>query len=196
MTAVLTICHGLGRINAALLALGRGLGACCMAVMVIVILLQVFFRYVLNNALPWPEELARFLMLWATGLMIPTAYRRGGFVSIEVLSRLLPRLLGMGLALILGLLALILLVKGAQIGWNEVTGFSGRAETDSLRVPASLAFDRWVKLPKWTMMSSLLVGLVLMIMVNIELMLRQLIALAGYDDQLKPIPDTVTMGAE
>jgi len=32
--------------------------------MVIVILLQVFFRYVLNNALPWPDELARFLMLW------------------------------------------------------------------------------------------------------------------------------------
>jgi TRAP-type transport system small permease protein len=196
VTAVLAFCHGLGRINGALLALGRWIGAGCMALMVIAILVQVFFRYVLNNALPWPEELARFLMLWATGLMIPTAYRRSGFVSIEVLSRLLPRLVGAVLGLILGLLALVLLVKGAQIGWNEVSGFAGRAETDSLRVPASLAFDRWVKLPKWTMMASLVVGLVLMIAVNIELLLRQIIALAGHDDRLKPIPDTVSLGAE
>lgn len=37
-----------------------------MAVMVITILLQVFFRYVLNSALPWPEELTTYLMSWMT----------------------------------------------------------------------------------------------------------------------------------
>lgn len=167
-----------------------------MGLMVVVILAQVFFRYVLNNALPWPEELARFLMLWATGLMIPTAYRRSGFVSIEIFSRLLPRVIGGVLALILGMLALVLLIKGAQIGWAEVTGFSGRAQTDSLRVPASISFDRWVKLPKSTMMASLLTGLVLMIAVNIELMLRQIIALAGHGARLAPIPETASLGAE
>lgn len=196
MTALLAICNGLGLINGALLALGRWIGAVCMALMVIAILVQVFFRYVLNNALPWPEELARFLMLWAAGLMIPTAYRRSGFVSIELFSRLLPRLIGGVLALILGLLALALLVKGAQIGWAEVTGFAGRAETDSLRLPASLALDRWVKLPKSTMMASLVVGLALMIAVNIELMLRQIIALVGQGDRLRPIPETASLGAE
>jgi TRAP-type transport system small permease protein len=46
------------------------------------------------------------------------------------------------------------------------------------------------------MMLSLVVGLVLMIAVNIELLLRQVITLAGHDDRLKPIPDTVSMGAE
>ena len=196
MTAFLVLCNGLARVNAALLALGRGLGAVCMGVMVIAILVQVFFRYVLNNALPWPEELARFLMLWATGLMIPTAYRRGGFVAIEVLARLLPRMAGAILGLILSMIALIVLVKGAQIGWNEVTGFAGRAETDSLRVPASLAFDRWVKLPKSTMMASLLVGLYLMIAVNIELMLRQIITLVGRGESLVPIAETASLGAE
>ena len=61
--------------------------------MVIVILVQVFFRYVLNNALPWPDELARFLMLWMTGFIAPSAYRWGGFVSIEMLPQLLPKLI-------------------------------------------------------------------------------------------------------
>ena len=49
--------------------------------LVLAILVQVVFRYGFNNALPWPDEAARFCMLWMTGLMAPTAFRRGGFVA-------------------------------------------------------------------------------------------------------------------
>ena len=62
--------------------IGRALSVFAIAVMVIVILTQVFFRYVLNNALPWPDEAARFMMLWLTGLMAPVALRQGGMVAI------------------------------------------------------------------------------------------------------------------
>ena len=58
--------------------IGRALSVFAIAMMVIVILTQVFFRYVLNNALPWPDEAARFMMLWLTGLMAPVAMRQGG----------------------------------------------------------------------------------------------------------------------
>lgn len=44
--------------------IGRQLSVFAMGLMVVIILTQVFFRYVLNNALPWPDEAARFLMLW------------------------------------------------------------------------------------------------------------------------------------
>ncbi|MDA9735148.1 TRAP transporter small permease subunit, partial [SAR116 cluster bacterium] len=57
-----------------MLKIGRNLAWIAIFLMVIVILLQVFFRYVLNNALPWPDELARFLMLWMTGFIAPSAY--------------------------------------------------------------------------------------------------------------------------
>jgi TRAP-type C4-dicarboxylate transport system permease small subunit len=77
VTALLALCNGLGLFNGAILALGRWIGALCLGLMVIVILTQVFFRYVLQSALPWPEETSRFLMLWSTGLMAPTAFRRG-----------------------------------------------------------------------------------------------------------------------
>ena len=40
-----------------------------------VILMQVFCRYVLGQALPWPEELARYMMVWMTFLAAPAAYR-------------------------------------------------------------------------------------------------------------------------
>ena len=61
--------------NNVVLKIGRGIGIIAIALMVVAILIQVFFRYVLNNALPWPDEAARFCMLWMTGLMAPTALR-------------------------------------------------------------------------------------------------------------------------
>ena len=75
--------------NTILLQLGRQLATVAIGLMVIIILIQVFFRYGLNSALPWPDEAARFLMLWMTGLIAPSAYRWGGFVSIEILFRFL-----------------------------------------------------------------------------------------------------------
>ena len=90
MSALLGLTNGLGAVNAALLTLGRRLGAFRVALMVVAILLQVFFRYVLSSALPWPEEAARFFLLWMAGLMAPTAFRRGGFVSIEMLCGFCP----------------------------------------------------------------------------------------------------------
>jgi TRAP-type transport system small permease protein len=87
VTALLALCNGLGLVNSMLLWLGRWIGAICLGLMVVAILAQVFYRYVLNNALPWPEEASRFLMLWSTGLMAPTAFRRGGFVAIDMIIR-------------------------------------------------------------------------------------------------------------
>ena len=83
----------LQNINTFILRIGRQLAWMAILLMVIVIIIQVFFRYVLNNALPWPDEAARFLMLWMTGLMAPSAYRWGGFVSIDMLQRFLPKTL-------------------------------------------------------------------------------------------------------
>ena len=74
----------LARCNTAILRLGRHLSVIALALMVVIMLLQVFFRYALNNALPWPDEAARFCMLWMTGLMAPLALRHGGFVAIDM----------------------------------------------------------------------------------------------------------------
>lgn len=196
MALLVGLARLIGIVNANALTLGRWLGAVCIAFMVVFILAQVFFRYVLGSALAWPEEASRFLMLWSAGLMIGTAYRRGGLVAIEILVAILPGLLRHILALALLALSLLLLWQGLQMGIREVTGISGRFGTDSLSVPVTWDLSQWKKVPKSWQMMSMVVGLIAMIAVNIELMLREIIALFGGAKRLPDIADQVTMGAE
>jgi TRAP-type C4-dicarboxylate transport system permease small subunit len=183
-------------VNDVLLRIGRALAVVALAIMVAVILAQVFYRYVLNNALPWPDEAARFMMLWMTGLIAPMAYRRGGFVAIDMLERALPVRVGAILSLVLLALSMAVLVMAAQIGWSEVTGFGGTFATASLWVPLSITFDEWLRVPRSWMMASLLVGLWLLILVNVELILRQVAALMGASAELPALMHTDLPEAE
>ena len=183
-------------VNASVLTLGRWLGALCILLMVVIILAQVFFRYVIGLGLPWPEEASRFLMLWSAGLMIGTAYRRGGFVAIDLLVALAPRVIQHVLTLALFAVSLVVLWKAWQIGWNEVTGLAGRFGTDSLNVPTSWDLSTWRKVPKSWQMASMLVGIAALIMVSVELILRELVAVLGRAADLPPISDRVVLGSE
>lgn len=196
MNGLLAVIVPLGLLNATLLRIGRAVGVVAVGLMVIAILVQVFFRYVLNHALPWPDEAARFCMLWMMGLMAPTAFRRGGFVAIETLSYMIPRRAAQVLGLFLLCISLLVLVVAVQIGWKEVTGFGGRFTTASLYVPTSLSFDSFYRVPRSWMMASLLVGIALLLMVNVELILRNIASLFGAGDRLPEIPETAVQGAE
>jgi TRAP-type C4-dicarboxylate transport system permease small subunit len=196
MGVLVAVLKPLGFVNAQVLRIGRAIGIVAIALMVLAILTQVFFRYVLNNALPWPDEAARFCMLWMTGLMAPTAFRRGGFVAIDMLGEALPSKLGQVLNLFLLLICLAVLVVAVQIGWKEVTGFGGKFATASLYIPVDLTFSEWFRIPRSWMMASLLVGVVLLISVNIELILRALVRLIGGDGRLESIPAPDMAGAD
>lgn len=218
MAMLLGLIAPLHALNTALGRLGHGFTVVAMGVMVFVIILQVFFRYVLNNALPWPDEAARFFMLWMTGLIAPVAYRRGGFVAIDMLGRALPARIGGALGLALLAVAMVVLLKGIQLGHTHtMSGCLFRS--GSLWVPFSVQFALpvpgtgmsltlctradaalgltwgWIKLPLATMYASLLVGMVLLTLVNLELMLRAMVAMMGGARSLRPIPGDV-VGAE
>ena len=191
MGGFLASIRGLGAFNAVILALGRWIGVACMVLMVIFILVQVFWRYVLSNPLPWPEEAARFGMLWLM-VVAPTALRRGGFVAIDMIQLALPRLIGGILTLVLLVPSLAVLVVAVRIGWAEVTGFSGRFTTSSLYYPTT---DGWEKMPRAWMMASLVAGLAMMVSVTVELILRQVAQLMGRGDALPAIPQAVDVAA-
>jgi len=72
ISAILAV---LDAINTRALKFGRTIGYVALGLMVLVILAQIFFRYVLNNALPWPEEAARGLMIWMMALVAPSLHR-------------------------------------------------------------------------------------------------------------------------
>jgi TRAP-type C4-dicarboxylate transport system permease small subunit len=173
--------------NDVVLRVGRGVAIVAIGLMVVAILIQVFFRYVLNHALPWPDEAARFAMLWMTGLIAPMAYRRGGFVAIDMVVRVLPERIGAVLSIFLLVVAGFVLTMAVQIGWGEVTGFGGRFATASLYIPLSLDFTEFFRVPRSWMMLSFFVGVVLLLIVNVELLLRSLITLLGHGDLLKDL---------
>lgn len=158
------------------LRIGRGIAIIAIGLMVCAILVQVFCRYVLGNALPWPEEAAIFLMLWMTAAIAPSAYRRGGFVALEIMSSALPQRAAALLALGLLMLSGMVLYIGAQMGLGEMTGLAGKFKSASLNYPT---LDGWEKMPNSWQIASLVTGLWLLLVVNVELILRNLITLAG-----------------
>jgi TRAP-type C4-dicarboxylate transport system permease small subunit len=171
--------RGLAALNARLLAVGRWGAIACLAVMVTVVLAQVVARYGLDAAMRWPEELSRFLMLWMTGLAAPTALRHGGFVAIETLPSFLPRTPALVLGLVLWTLALVVLLFAFRFGWADMTGLGGRFKLDTLRIPVAWDLSEWTKLSRSWMMASLVLGVALMILVTVELILRQAADLLG-----------------
>lgn len=173
ISLLLYIHNFLKEFNTIILRIGRQLAWIAIFLMVVVILIQVFFRYILNNALPWPDELARFLMLWMTGFIAPSAYRWGGFVSIEMLPKLLPKLIENILLLILLSLSLFILIIGFQLGLQHIK-IGWIFESSSIKIPFHLIGGEQKALKLAWMYMSLPVGIFLLILVNIELILRKI----------------------
>ena len=175
-----------GRIDTIVLAIGKVVAVAALAIMVCLILGQVFFRYILNDAPNWTEEAARFGMLWMTGLMAPLAYRMGGFVGIDMLERALPRVLAGILSLVLMVLTMWVLMVAWERGLNNhIDTLSGKGCSASLRWPFGIEVGKCgEKFQNRFQYASLWVGVNLLILVNLELMIRQIITLAGQGDRL------------
>jgi len=60
------------------------------AAMFLAVIAQVVFRYVIQQPLPWSEELARYLMIWVACLAGAEAYRMKNHVGIDFIANLLP----------------------------------------------------------------------------------------------------------
>lgn len=58
--------------------------------MSIIIAVQVFYRYVLLNSIPWSEEVSRYLFIYMVYFGISYAVRTNRHIRIEVLLNLMP----------------------------------------------------------------------------------------------------------
>ncbi|PSL18450.1 TRAP transporter small permease [Shimia abyssi] len=187
----MAILNALAWVNTWILRAGRLVGWVALALMVVVILTQVFCRYVLNSALPWPDEGARFLMLWMTGLMAPSAYRWGGFVAIDMLGSALPSRLGAMLNLVLLVMSLAVLLIAVSHGYNHTMGFGGNFNSSSLVLPFDWVGLEAIKVKLRYMYGSLFLCVLLLISVNIELLMRTVFLLINPNATL---PDDDSFG--
>lgn len=190
----------LSRLNNVILAVGRRIAIGAMALMVFVILLQIFYRYVLNNALPWPEEAARGLMIWMMALVVPTAYRHAGFVSIEMIPDLLPRKVRSLLLFSILLLCTAVLMIMLSHAWAHFSApllFDSSGLNRLLQdsgINGLLGTDMEFKTAYIYLAMSVM--LVAMLSVSAELILRQIGSLIWSTDEFPPLERPSYMGGE
>jgi len=192
---ILAMLKPLASFNTLLLRTGRTFAWVAMGLMVLIIILQVVFRYIFDNALAWPDEGARFLMLWMTALIAPSAYRWGGFVSIEMVKDLLPARVSAFLGLLLLAVSLTVLVYGFQLGLNHVKS-GWLFNSSSLKLPLEFLGLGLVRIKLAWMYMSLPVGLLMMILVNIELCLKAIAHLINPEAELPEDHDRMIVAVE
>ncbi|MBA1334774.1 MAG: hypothetical protein HPY66_0394 [Firmicutes bacterium] len=83
----------LGRFSRALDKMNKAVEyivAVMLVIMVIVIFLQVIFRFIIKSAIPWSEELARYLLVWTSFLGASIGIKRKGHIGVEAVVQVLP----------------------------------------------------------------------------------------------------------
>ena len=70
--------------------LERNISSFCLATLVVVLTLQVFYRYVLQIGLSWSEEVSRFLFIWFVYVSASYAVQMGTHIRVRFFVGLLP----------------------------------------------------------------------------------------------------------
>lgn len=58
--------------------------------MTVVVFLQVFFRFVVKGSLPWSEEMARYVMVWAVFFGASMGAKTGAHIGVEAFVNFFP----------------------------------------------------------------------------------------------------------
>lgn len=100
----------------------------------------VFARYVINDALTWSEEVARYSMVWLSFLGGGLVFRHGGHVAIDLLVDRIPA--GFARYAVLALAQLAALAFLSVLVWYGL-GLMQRGSfmtTPALRIPMSVPY--------------------------------------------------------
>ncbi|SFJ67748.1 TRAP transporter small permease [Celeribacter neptunius] len=108
----------------------RVLAGLCMALIVGIMIAQVFARYVVGDSLIWAEELCRYLLIWLTFLVLGLAYSRGEFVALDFVPTLLSPRWKWVLSAVMAVPILFFL---GLMAWN---GYDYAARFDRQTIPA------------------------------------------------------------
>lgn len=116
----------------------QAVGAVTALVMIGSLLLGVFYRYVLGDALVWSDEVAALAFTWTVFLFASALVRSGGHVRVTLLVNALPPLLGEFVER--GIMVLI-------IGFGLVMFWNGWnfAEFTAGQVSPAIRYPVWMK---------------------------------------------------
>lgn len=76
------------RLDSAIVAIEKFVIATALTVMAVAVFLQVLLRYLFSTGIPWAEELARYLMIWAGFFGASLATRSRRHLKVDLLARI------------------------------------------------------------------------------------------------------------
>lgn len=141
------------------------MGFCKISIMIMVpimtaiIFMQVILRYVFISPLTWPEELARYLLIWISCLGSAYAVREGMHISVVFIKNKLPRSTQTAVAIGVHLLVISFFAFGVFQGFK-------------------LSFSQWIeltaalRLPMTYPTLAIPIGFGIMIMFSVELLIQ------------------------
>lgn len=108
----------------------RALAATTIALIFIITVLGVFYRYFLNNPLVWAEELSRALLVWMCFVFAGAAFQRGEMVAVNILTdavsrRLRALIMVPAYLAVVGFLAILIYQGWRYAGQNVIQTMPG-----------------------------------------------------------------------
>jgi len=172
----------LAALNELTCSVARNVAGFMLVLMVIIVILQIIFRYLLNDSLVWTEEVARTMMVWTAFLVAPWAYRYSINVRIGLFSDELASRQRMFLNLMINLLICWILM----VFLIESVGFWSRGlsiRSDSLPIQVAWFY------------SIVPVALFMLLLVGLELVLRSFLSIIDPSrDVTLLVPDDLVDG--
>lgn len=128
-----------GSLEAAFLALNRGLIILMAVAMVAMVFANVVSRYVWNHSFIWAEELSQYLMVWITFLGAGLALREGRHVAVELLQDRFATPTKRRLRHLVMLLVILFLVALVILGFQFCV-FAWDQETPVMNIPQGIPY--------------------------------------------------------
>ena len=95
------------------------MGVAAMTMIACIIPVQVFYRYILNNPLLWPEDIAKGLLVWLGFMGAAVLHKRRGLVTVEFFTNYFTQKIAFVVTFILdiliALLALLVIIYGYRL---------------------------------------------------------------------------------
>ncbi|THB73124.1 MAG: TRAP transporter small permease [Desulfobulbaceae bacterium] len=140
----------LGKINGLVEKLAVTLAWMMLFAITMLNIVQVFYRYVLNNALSWSEEASLWMMVWITFIILPVAYHKGLNISMMFFRDMLGRnRIEFVIRCVFHIVVLVIAVVCLDLAWDMYKGGS-RIELPALEV--SKAWVYMIMPPAWALL--------------------------------------------
>lgn len=110
-----------------------------MIVLVILVVGQVFARYVLNFSIGWSEEMARYLLIWVAWIAASYAVTKNAHIRVEIIKDRFSKRIKQ----VLELIVLLIWFGFAAFLATEGTNFVLQVQATN-QVSPSLGIDMWI----------------------------------------------------